>query len=205
MKLKNISKFLLFYYNYIKKCGKGKIIPYRGSKFILNKSSKFEVDKTLQINSNCIKNNGRTTIIRLDKNSELKVHGDFSIFYGGDIICFPNSKLEIGSGFCNSDVKIRCSKKITIGKNVAISHNVTIMDSDAHCLDEDNYEMSKPVNIKDNVWIGTKATILKGVTIGQGSIIAAGAVVTKDVPERCIVAGVPARVIKENISWHNKT
>ena len=53
-----------------------------------------------------------------------------------------------------------------------------------------------PVTIKDNVWIGAKATILSGVTIGTGAIVGAGAVVTKDVPENSIVAGVPARIIK---------
>lgn len=54
---------------------------------------------------------------------------------------------------------------------------------------------SKPVIIKDNVWIGCRVIVLKGVTIGSGAIIAAGAVVTKDVPENSIAAGVPARII----------
>ena len=204
MKLNNINKCSLIYHNYIKKHGKGKIIPYKGSKFILDKNSNLMVDKSLRINANCIKNNGRTTIIRMDKGSNFKVKGDFSFYYGGDIICFKNSKLELGSGFCNSNVKIRCSQEITIGNNVAISHDVTIMDSDAHYIDYENYEINKPVHIGNNVWIGTRATILKGVTIGDGAIIAAGAVVTKDVPANCIAAGVPAKVIKENVTWHNK-
>ena len=58
--------------------------------------------------------------------------------------------------------------------------------------------MSAPMIIKDNVWIGMSAIILKGVTIGEGAIVAAGAVVTRDVPAHAIVAGVPAKVIKEN-------
>ena len=53
----------------------------------------------------------------------------------------------------------------------------------------------------DKVWIATNAMILPGVTIGDGAIVAAGAVVTKDVPPRCMVAGVPAKVIKENVEW----
>ncbi|MOA49611.1 2,3,4,5-tetrahydropyridine-2,6-dicarboxylate N-acetyltransferase [compost metagenome] len=56
--------------------------------------------------------------------------------------------------------------------------------------------MSSPVFIEDNVWIGEKAVILKGVRIGHNSIVAAGAVVTKNVPPFSIVAGVPAKVIK---------
>ena len=54
-----------------------------------------------------------------------------------------------------------------------------------------------PVIIEDNVWIGDKATVLPGVTIGKGAIVAANAVVTKDVPPYCIVAGIPAKIVKE--------
>ena len=56
--------------------------------------------------------------------------------------------------------------------------------------------------IHDNVWIGTRATILKVVTIGEGAIVAAGAVVTKNVPPHTLVGGVPAKIIKEKISYH---
>lgn len=204
MKFKNIKITSLIYRNLIKKHGKGRIIPYKGTKYILNKTSKLTVYGKFRLNANSFTNNGRTTIIRMDKESKLDVKGDFSIYYGGDIVCFANSKLTLGSGFCNSNVKIRCSKEITIGNDVAISHDVTIMDSDAHYIEVEGYEMSKPIHIEDNVWIGTRATILKGVTIGKGAIVAAGAVVTKDVPSNSIVAGIPATVIKENISWRNK-
>ena len=61
--------------------------------------------------------------------------------------------------------------------------------------------MSAPIKIGNHVWIGQGATILKGVTIGNNSIIAAGAIVTKDIPANCIAAGVPARVIKEDVNW----
>ena len=55
--------------------------------------------------------------------------------------------------------------------------------------------------IGNKVWIASGAMILPGITIGDGAIVAAGAVVTKDVPSRCMVAGVPAKVIKENVDW----
>jgi len=61
--------------------------------------------------------------------------------------------------------------------------------------------MTQPISIGNHVWIGINATILKGVTIGDGAIIAAGAVVTRDIPASCMAAGVPASVIKNNISW----
>ena len=57
------------------------------------------------------------------------------------------------------------------------------------------------MKIGNKVWIATNALILPGVSIGDGAIVAAGAVVTKDVPAKCMVAGVPARVVKENVEW----
>ena len=72
--------------------------------------------------------------------------------------------------------------------------------------DDDEHEMegrvrTAPIDIADNVWVGGRAIILKGVAIGDGAIVASGAVVTKNVPPRTLVAGVPARVIRENVSW----
>lgn len=60
---------------------------------------------------------------------------------------------------------------------------------------------TKPVCIGNHVWIGQRAMILKGVSIGDGAIIAAGAVVTRDVPAGCLAAGVPAKVIRKNVEW----
>ena len=97
---------------------------------------------------------------------------------------------------------IGCSGRITIGNNVMIGPNVSII-AENHIYTEDSKNFkeqgvsNKGITISDNVWIGTKATILDGVTIGQGSIIAAGAVVTQDVPSSVVVGGVPAKVIKK--------
>lgn len=184
----------------IKRMG-GKIIPYRESFFILDKKANIELRGYLTTNANCIRKNGRSTIIRIDKNAKLCVNGNFSVYYDGDIIVFENGELELGSGFFNSNVKVRCKNKIIIGNNVAISHDVTIMDSDAHSIEYNGYQMTKPVIIGDNVWIGSRVLILKGVNIGDGAIVAAGSVVTKDVPPNCTVAGVPAIIIKENVRW----
>jgi len=177
------------------------IIPYRKSKVILASTSRIKIGGSLKLNCNCIKNNGRTTILRMDDNSKLNIGTDFEVFYGGDIICFKNSMLKIGSGFCNSNVKIRCTSRIEIGNDVAISHDVTIMDSDAHSVIQNGYKNTIPIIIGDHVWIGSRAIILKGVKIGNGAIIAAGAVVTKDVPPHSMVAGVPSKVIKNNLEW----
>lgn len=87
---------------------------------------------------------------------------------------------------------------VTVGDNVLIASHVAItsMTHDPSSPVFSKTTIKKKIRISDNVWIGTGAAILPGVQIGSGSIVAAGAVVTKDVPERCIVAGVPARLIR---------
>lgn len=205
-KLKKIEILKTIYYtflsrniNKIKK--KSKLICFKKSNFQLVKSSKIILNGSLNFSDNDISGSTRQSNLRMDKNSILEIKNFFSIYYGADIILFKNSKLILGSGFFNSNIKIRCHEKIEIGENVAISHDVTIMDSDAHEGLWEGYEKTKPIKIGNHVWIGTRVTILKGVTIGDNAIIAAGSVVTKDVPNNTIVAGVPAKVIKTNINW----
>ena len=86
-----------------------------------------------------------------------------------------------------------------IGENVAIAPEVIIRDSDDHQIV--GSKKTSPINIGNHVWIGTRAMILKGVSIGDNSVIAAGSIVTHDVPSNCLVAGVPAIIKKEKISW----
>ncbi len=177
------------------------LIPYKGTYFLIAPSVCLDIRGRLRLNTNCFQENGRVLNLRLDRESMLTVKGNFDVFYGGDLICFPGSQLELGSGFCNSNLILRCTEKITIGEDVAISHNVTIMDSDAHEIIGNRHPKTQPVTIGNHVWIGTGAKILKGVTIGSGAVVAAGAIVTRNVPENCVVAGVPARVIKRGIQW----
>jgi acetyltransferase-like isoleucine patch superfamily enzyme len=86
-----------------------------------------------------------------------------------------------------------------IGERCSIGWDVWITDTDYHRLNDG--EDIAPVSIGDEVWIGAKSMILKGVTVGKGAVIAAGSVVTKDVPERALVAGNPATVIREDVRW----
>ena len=205
-KLKNIDILKTIKYNFfnnkIKRItSKNKIICFKNSNLRLKGTSKILLNGILMFSDNDILGSNRQANLRMDEYSVLKVNNRFSIYYGADIILFKNAKLILGSGFFNSNVKIRCHEKIEIGNNVAISHDVTIMDSDAHTGLWDGYIKTKPIKIGNHVWIGTRVTILKGVTIGDNAIIAAGSVVTKDVPSNTIVAGIPATVIKKNIDW----
>lgn len=131
----------------------------------------------------------------------INVKDTFVIHSGFHIILQKNSKLNLGSGYINRFLKIRCHDEITIGNNVAISENVTIWDTDAHQIIGKESEMTKPVKIGNHVWIGTNAIILKGSEIGDGCIVAAGAVVSGKFPNHSLIGGIPAKVIRENVSW----
>lgn len=117
----------------------------------------------------------------IGKHSTFKI--DSATFYSGtSLMINENAKFQMGKSYCNYDCRISCFNEITIGDGCAISQNVTIRDSDNHQVVREGYVKSAPIVIDDNVWIGINSTILKGVHIGEGSIIAAGSVVTKNTP-----------------------
>lgn len=112
------------------------------------------------------------------------------------------AKIMIGENVGVSGCTISAAKAITIGSRVLIGSGALIMDNDAHSIHSKERSKgakgeSKPIVIEDDVFIGARAIVLKGVRIGKGAIIGAGAVVTKNVPEFTIVAGNPARKIGE--------
>lgn len=86
-----------------------------------------------------------------------------------------------------------------------ISWDVIIMDSDLHAVDSKKI-IHKPIRIENNVWIGCRSIILKGITIGEGAIIGAGSIVSKDVPSGAIVGGNPAQILsyRHNIKLTEK-
>lgn len=141
------------------------------------------------------------SLFTLSDHSELTVNGRFKIFTGCRVELSPHAKLELGSGNMNNNCQIACFHHIKIGQGVAIGEGVRMWDSDGHTILNTNHEMSQPIEIGNHVWIGINSTILKGVRIGDGAVVAAGSVVTKDVPAGALVGGVPAKVIKENIEW----
>jgi acetyltransferase-like isoleucine patch superfamily enzyme len=109
--------------------------------------------------------------------------------------CWKNGLLKIGNGtYLNRGVEIIASKSVRIGENCRIARDVVIMDTDQHAVDRTGVKML-PVNIEDRVWLGCRATILKGVSIGHDSIIGAGTIVTENIPPRSIVVGPKARVV----------
>lgn len=102
--------------------------------------------------------------------------------------------------FINFDCIILDLGGIAIDDNVLIGPRVSLLSESHPVLREKRHFLdTAPIHIKKNAWIGAGATILKGVTIGENSVVAAGAVVSKDVPDNTVVGGVPAKVINVNV------
>lgn len=116
--------------------------------------------------------------------------------------CINNAVGDVTIGD-HTRIGIHCTVigPVCIGNNVNLAQGITVtalnhnFEDATKCIDEQGVS-TKPVVIGDDVWIGANAVILPGVTIGRHCVVAAGAVVTKDVPDNCVVAGVPARIIK---------
>jgi len=107
--------------------------------------------------------------------------------------------ISIGDGtFINYGASISAHASVTIGRNCLIGNYALIMDGDYHDLhDRALPGACSPIVIEDDVWIGARAIILKGVHIGQGAVVAAGALVTSDVPARTVVGNAPAQVLRK--------
>lgn len=123
----------------------------------------------------------------------------------GCIVSEPNAQIVIGNNVGVSSPCIWSHEKIVIGNNVNIGGDCILMDTDAHSLDflqrripskDQANKNNSPIIIEDDVFIGTRCIILKGVTIGARSIIGSGSVVTKSVPADCIAAGNPCKIIR---------
>lgn len=124
----------------------------------------------------------------------------------------PGAKIEIGDKTRIHGTCIHAFNSIKIGKSCLIAANCQIIDGNGHDLSFPDIEnrintdgISKPVVIEDNVWIGANSIILPGVTIGKGSVIAAGSVVTKDIPPMVVAGGNPVKIIKDYSASKNQT
>ena len=117
-----------------------------------------------------------------------------------DFHCDNGKNIRVGDNFlANYNVTILDRAAVTIGDDVLIAPG-TVISTVNHSLDPEkrraNICTALPITIGSNVWIGANCSILPGVTIGDGAVIAAGAVVNRDVPPRTVVGGVPARVLR---------
>ena len=109
-----------------------------------------------------------------------------------------NARVAIGSGvMLNYGVEIYAAELVSIGDDVSIGDLSAVYDTDFHEVEEGREVRIAPVEIGNNVWIGRQAIVLPGVTLGDHAVVASGAVVSRDVPARTLVAGNPARPVRE--------
>lgn len=179
------------------------LIVYKGMHCFVSKASRLKLSGSgaLQLGCRWPGTCFLTGCLKVEEGASVHLYKHFRIMTGAYITVNKDAVLELGSGYINTNCKIDVCSKVSIGNEVCISDQVIIKDCDNHVIDDPSYRMAVPITICDHVWIGMRAVILKGVTIGDGAIVAAGAVVTKDVPPNCLVGGVPARVLKENVNW----
>lgn len=200
--LKNVSLFKTLYYN-VKLHGnmKPKFKIGSNSIIMLNKNSKMNIEDSLSFG--VLYSSKQKSLLNLGDSSILDVKG-LIVGNGCRVSVGPNATFKVGKNvFINENTRVMVSEKVEIGDNCMIGWNVNIIDSDRHNVYYDGVKTksAKEISIGDDVWIGFNSSILKGVTIGKGAIVSSNSVVTKDVPPYTLVAGVPAKVIKENVKW----
>ena len=140
-------------------------------------------------------------IVRLAEESTVRMGTDVLLAHDVQLHLRDRGALiEIGDGtFVNHRTEVVAHERVRLGRDCLLAWDVLVLDSDSHSVD--GGPRSAPVTIGDRVWIGCRATVLKGVTIGDGAVVAACSVVVSDVPARALVAGNPARVVREGVSW----
>lgn len=166
----------------------------------------------IHLESKTVRFHGRC-LLAVSPHSQVSIGKNVVINSGNHTVSPSLSKISVGGGsLCIgqntgiSSTVIICKERITIGENVNIGAGCLILDSNMHSTDwhvrsdrkNDKPEKAAkaPVTIEDNVFIGARSIVNKGVTIGRCSMIAAGSVVVKDIPANCIAGGNPCKVIK---------
>lgn len=155
--------------------------------------------RNLRGNRVIIKNEGK---IVLGNFVSLNSYPDGDLYKTGLLTYFKDAVITIGNNCNLNGAVIHCNSSVKIGNDCMFGPGTKIVDNDSHRVSIDPLERRKeaikiPIEIEDNVWIGMNSLVLKGVKIGQNSIIAAHSVVTKDVPKNVIAGGNPAKIIKE--------
>ncbi|WP_344967407.1 acyltransferase [Streptosporangium fragile] len=146
----------------------------------------------------------RRTTVFLGAGATLVTGGDVFCKSGVQLSIAQDAEVRIGAGsMINRDSELLCTTSVTIGADTMISWRVSIMDNDGHIVRRAGEwsGLCAPIVIGDRVLVGGDVRIHKGVTIGDGAVVAAGSLVNRDVPAGALVAGSPAKVVGEVEEW----
>lgn len=144
-----------------------------------------------------------TTVVRVGPTGSIRCDGIVSVQRGARIAVGGRLGVGHGTNLNGVGVRVVCSEAITIGEHCTVAWDSQLLDTDLHELTVGGRKrpVTAPIHIGDHVWIGTRALVLKGVRIGDGAVVAAGSVVSRDVPAHALVAGAPACVVGEVDAW----
>jgi acetyltransferase-like isoleucine patch superfamily enzyme len=153
---------------------------------------------------------GRATRILMQDGARLAMSHNSCIAPGGYVTVGSGARFEMReSSYLGHDCNVNCRAGITVGRGTLIGQQTAIMDYDGHPVfpvgrmpkGKTYGGALERIRIGDNVWIGFRSIILKGVSIGDGAIIGSGSVVSADIPPNCVAAGNPARVVRRGVTW----
>lgn len=184
--------------------GVPKIILGRQARVYQGDGSRIHVDDRLSVSVTSHLVEDAKTYLELLPNSQLKITGSAELGNGSFVRVNSGALLQLGDGVVvRNGVRISSSTTIKIGSGTMVGFDATIMDDDYHSIIVDGVETETngPITIGENVWIASRVMVLKGVKIGDNSVIAAGTIVTGDVRPNVLVGGSPMRVLRENITW----
>lgn len=195
---------------------------FKKTSFFIKNNNNMLFFKKKSILKNCqIIVEGFNNVLYIDKStllrdSYIKIEGNNNKIFIGSNCCLKNltidmkndnSVIKIGDKTSIEEARITSFEpyKIEIGKDCMFSANIVIMNTDVHKIYDIDTGLKtnegKEISIGNHVWLGIRTIILKGVSIGDNAIVAAGSIVTKDVKANTIVSGNPAKQIKENKNW----
>lgn len=208
---RELSTLQYFYLNYFCKNvireDEARIIPFKNAVIELHPTAviRLQGDVNFEVGINKLKGSKAETYIRMDRDSQWNAHHGGALFFNTTLEVKEHAVFDSGFFTMNSGSAVVVDKKVTFGEDVMLGRNILVYDSDFHQLQDENGNQLNPpkeVRIEDHVWLTSNVTVLKGVTIGQDSLITAQTVISKSMPEHSIIAGAAmGKCIKDNVKW----
>ena len=183
---------------------RGRFLVARRTRVVIDRSAKVEFSPRGYLLLGFHHDSPARSLLNMGKNTTLIIRGTVQAWRGSQLMVLRGGCLDLGDKVIfNEGSRVTCCESIKIGNGSGLSWSASLLDTDLHPIFVNGRwgQENAPVVVGNHVVVASHAVVLKGVTIGDGSIVAAGAVLTSDVPPRSLVAGNPARVIRDDVDW----